>query len=526
VDKPSSVAVLICGAGAAGLTLAIDLARRNISFRIIERREGSFLGSRGKGIQPRTQEIFEDLGIIDRLVAAGGLYPEQRVYHDDGSFVALKQDTSFDATSTEPYHIPLMIPQFRTEQLMRERLAELGHHVEFECELVGFQQNDEGITVQLVGPNSQETVHAHYLIGADGGRSFVRKTLGINFPGKTLGMHAIVADVALTGLDRNAWHLFNKGDMDRMVSVCPLAGTDLFQVQTPISIEGEVDLSVTGLNKIVSERIGGVTITIESISWVSAYTMNARLADQYRVGRVFIVGDAAHLHPPTGGQGLNTSVQDAYNLGWKLAAVVGGAPEDLLNSYEEERRPVAEEMLGLTTRLLDALKQGAMQRGRNTQQLDIGYPESSLAYTSHTRTSGLCAGCRAPDAILHGAAGLPRRLFDLYTGPHWTLLGFETERDTIMARPMLKIHTVGPEQELLDDTGNFRSAYGLNPGDWALIRPDGYIGALISFNDLSALDGYFTKVGLSNSSACPGTVVNVRQAPVLGRMIPSRTKGL
>src|SRR5690606_21459021 len=151
----------------------------------------------------------------------------------------------------------------------------------------------------------------------------------------------------LTGLERDAWHQFNSGDMDRMVAICPLAGTDLFQIQAPIPPNAQADLSAEGLTALVADRTGRTDIIAHSVSWSSDYQMNARLAERYRVGRVFLIGDAAHVHPPTGGQGLNTSVQDAYNLGWKLAAALKGAREDVLDSYETERRPVAEAVLGL-----------------------------------------------------------------------------------------------------------------------------------------------------------------------------------
>src|SRR5690606_10812274 len=169
--------VLICGAGAAGLTLAIELARRGVSFRLIEKMAEPFPGSRGKGVQPRTQEIFEDLGILDRTMAAGGLYPRQRVYRDDGSHLDSDMAEQIDPTPAEPYHLPLMIPQFLTERTMRQRLNELSHQVEFACELIGFEQDGSGVSARLAGPSGETTLYARYLIGADGGRSFVRKTL-------------------------------------------------------------------------------------------------------------------------------------------------------------------------------------------------------------------------------------------------------------------------------------------------------------------------------------------------------------
>lgn len=358
-----AVDVLICGAGAAGLTLAIDLARRGITFRLIEKNQQPFPGSRGKGIQPRSQEVFEDLGILDRLTAVGGVYPTDRRYRDDGSYRDVEFTQTNAPTPAEPYQQPLMVPQFLTEQVMRERLLELGHQPEFGCELVGFEQDAEGVTARLLGKAGEESVRARWLVGADGGRSFVRHALDIGFPGKTLGVHALVADVVLSGLTRDAWHRFGEGDGQRQIAICPLAGTDLFQIQAPIPADVDIDFSAEGLTHLLAQRTGRGDLQVHSVTWSSAYTMNARLADQYRQGRVLLVGDAAHIHPPTGGQGLNTSVQDAYNLGWKLAAVVQGAPDGLLDTYEQERRPVAASVLGLSTQLLGEMKSGELRRG-------------------------------------------------------------------------------------------------------------------------------------------------------------------
>jgi len=487
--------ILICGAGAAGLALAIDLARRGVSFRLVEQRSEPFSGSRGKGIQPRSQEIFEDLGILDRLVAAGGPYPPQREHRDDGSHAESAVMELTDPTPAEPYHMPLMVPQFLTEAIMRDRLIELGHRPEFGCTLTGFEQDAAGVTVQLAGSAGAETLRVRYLVGADGGRSFVRQALDIGFPGKTLGVRAIAADVLLSGLDRAAWHRFNGDSMVRQISFCPLAGTDLFQLQAPIPLDGEADLSVAGLNAMVRDRTGRDDIRIDSVAWASAFTMNARLADRYRVGRVFLVGDAAHVHPPTGGQGLNTSMQDAYNIGWKLAAVLCGAPDALLDSYEEERRPIAAGMLGLATRLLEASGRGEMRRGREVHQLDLGYAESSLALERPARTGGLLAGDRAPDAPVLGAAGQPSRLFTLFAGPHWTLLGRDVA-DEVSARPGLHIHDIGARGDLVDWDGHVERAYALPPGGRVLIRPDGYVGAIIGAGETAALEAYLAQVGL------------------------------
>jgi 2-polyprenyl-6-methoxyphenol hydroxylase-like FAD-dependent oxidoreductase len=499
MKKQFTAEVLIAGAGAAGLTLAIDLARRNVAFRLIDKLPSPFAGSRGKGIQPRSQEVFEDLGVIDRLVAVGGTYPPQREYREDGSYEDSPTMEQHEATPDEPYLIPLMVPQFLTEAVLRERLLELGHRPHFGCELTAFEQDGDGVTAHVMSADGEETVRVAYLVGMDGGKSYVRHALNIEFPGKTLGVRAVVADVRLEGLGIDAWHRFNEGSMEKQTSFCPLRGTDMFQVQAPISMEGDFDFSPAAMTAWAAARTGRKDIVIREVLWASAFNMNARMADKYRVGRVFIGGDAAHIHPPTGGQGLNTSVQDAYNLGWKLAAVINGAPEKILATYEEERRPIAAEMLGLSTKLLQAAKErGGMRRGRETHQLDLGYPDSSLSLNQPARTpERVMAGDRAPDALIRGAAGQPTRLFKLFQGPHWTLLGYQVEREAIAPRRDLHIHTVGVRGDIVDENGHVRDTYGLASGDWVLVRPDGYIGAIVSSSELAALRRYLEGVGLA-----------------------------
>lgn len=490
--------VLICGAGAAGLTLAIDLARRGVSFQLIEKCDEPFHGSRGKGIQPRTLEVFEDFGILDRVAATGSFYPKQREYRNDGTHIDSDMLDIGPPTPAEPYQRPLMLPQFLTERIMRERLTELGHRPRFGCELTGFTQDAQGVTARLTTRDGEQTLRTRWLVGADGGRSFIRHLLAVDFPGRTLGMRAIVADVTLSGLPRTVWHRFGEGA--QQIFICSLAGTDLFQIQGPVAPEGEIDLSPEGLMALVAARTRRADIVVHAVSWASAFNMNARLAERYHQGRVFLAGDAAHTHPPTGGQGLNTSVQDAYNLGWKLGAVIDGAPEALLDTYEAERRPVAEAMLGLSVDLLDAMTRGKMRRGREVRQLDIGYPASSLGLEApqwhgtlgHGR---LAVGSRAPDAPVRGAAGQNVRLFGLFRGPHWTLL---SQGDAPLSpRPGLHIHTFGERGDLVDDGGHFHAAYGLRPGDWVLVRPDGYIGATGTSVQGESIERYLAHVGLA-----------------------------
>lgn len=486
--------VLICGAGATGLVLALDLARRGIRFELVDRLERPFQGSRGKGLQPRSLEIFEALGVLDRLAAAGGPYPPMRHHLPEGGHIDLAMSADFPdapATPGQPYRMPLMVAQATTEAILRARLLELGHAPRYGHALVGFRQDGQGVDAQVRTAASVHAVRARYLVGADGGHSFVRRALDIGFPGRTLGQRALVADVALSGLERDAWHQFNAAS-ERLTMLCPLMGTDLFQVQAALPASGDFDLSAAGLEALLRERCQGVDLRIARAPWASVYEMNARLAERYRAGRVLLAGDAAHVHPPTGGQGLNTSVQDAWNLGWKLAAVLQGAPDALLDSYEAERRPVAAGVLEMSTRLLGKARQGDHGRGGETLQLELGYRGGPLAPAANCAAS-VQPGDRAPDARLQGAAGQARRLFEVLGGPHWTLLA-TGEAPARPPLPGLHIHRIGPAGELRDVHGDFAAAYGLPPGGWALVRPDGYLGPVGTGAELPALDAWLAQV--------------------------------
>jgi 2-polyprenyl-6-methoxyphenol hydroxylase-like FAD-dependent oxidoreductase len=486
--------VLIVGAGAAGLALAIDLGRRNIPFRIIDKAKAPFSGSRGKGIQPRTQEVLEDLGVLDKIAGRGGPYPPMRLYGP-----AVIRDVAMmearPARPAEPYGQPVMLPQGLTEGVLRERLAELGVRVEFDTELIGFKQRRDRVDARIRSSSGRsEVLRVSYLVGADGGASFVRKSLKIGFPGELLPVRAVVADLMVEGLERSVWHTWNAEDPSRTIALCPLQGTDLFQLQAALPLSGEVDLSERGLAEMIAARTGRTDIRLRQVHWCSAFQPSARLADRYRVERVLLAGDAAHVHPPTGGQGLNTSIQDSYNLGWKLAAVVDGAPDTLLDSYEIERRPVAADVLGLSTNLL---RTGEVARGREYHELDLGYFESPLTCEHRSRAGRLKAGARAPDAPCRSAGGQPTRLFEVFRGPQTTLLGFNVGADAkAPACKGLQIRRIGERGDLKDDGGHIADAYDFDPGDWALIRPDGYLGAIVGAGSENVLDDCLSRMGL------------------------------
>jgi 2-polyprenyl-6-methoxyphenol hydroxylase-like FAD-dependent oxidoreductase len=434
--------VLIVGAGPTGLTLGIDLARRGVDALVVEGAEGLFPGSRGKGIQPRTQEVFDDLGVLDAIRAAGGPYPPRMVWQDGERAGEQPMFESVEADEGTPYTDPLMVAQWRTQEILHARLEELGGEVAFGREVTGLEQDADGVTVRFADGT---TARARYVVAADGGRSAVRRAVGVAMTGETVDPNPfLVADVRVTGLDREYWHVFPGSD-GGFVALCPLAGTSCFQLAARLPEGTEPDLSADGIGKLVAAYTHLDAGDVTELRWASDFRPRAALADRFRAGRVFLAGDAAHVHSPAGGQGLNTSVQDAYNLGWKLGAVLrGGAPEALLDTYEEERRANAAAMLGLST----GVHRGEVRRGKATVQLGLGYRESSLSVECRTAPAGVRAGDRAPDGTVDGV-----RLFDAFRGPHWTVLGAAVAGvRSLPAAP---------------------SSYG--PGVY-LVRPDGYVG--------------------------------------------------
>lgn len=458
MNAPMDVDVLVVGAGPTGLTLGVDLVRRGVDALVVERAGVLFPGSRGKGIQPRTQEVFHDLGVLDAMRAAGGPYPPRLIWRDGEQLGVQPMFEPVEATEATPYTDPLMVAQWRTQEVLHARLTGLGGRVAFDRELTGLDQDPEGVTAHFADGT---TLRARYLVAADGGRSAVRRAVGIGMTGETVDPSPfLVADVRVRGLDREHWHAF-PGEDGTGLMLCPLAGTDDFQLAARLP-EGETpDLSLEGLRKLVGAGTHLDPEDLTEVRWASEFRPRAALADRFRAGRVFLAGDAAHVHSPAGGQGLNTSVQDAYNLGWKLGAVLrDGAPDALLDTYEEERRANAAAMLDLST----GVHRGEVRRGKATVQLDLGYRESSLSVETRANPSAVRAGDRAPDGTVDGV-----RLFDAFRGPHWTLLGAD-----------------------LPGVRSLPAAYG--PGV-LLIRPDGHVGW--AGDSAEGLGGYLARVGLA-----------------------------
>nr|WP_281392715.1 FAD-dependent monooxygenase [Streptomyces zagrosensis] len=411
--EATTAAVLIVGAGPAGLTLACDLARRGMLARTVERSATLFPGSRGKSIQPRTLEVFDDLGIGPAIGQAGGPFPRMLTWSGRqrrGEWDLVEESEPDEGT---PYWRVWMVPQWRTQEVLYERLRELGGAVEFGTTLTELAQDAEGVTATVThSAGHTEVIRAAYLVAADGGRSTVRRLVGVAMNGQAVDpAPMLVADVRLelspgeataTGegaeqmdakqmgadqigveIDRDHGHVWPEAKGGGVV-LFPLAGTKTFQFIAQYEDKSaKPDTTPEAVRQLLAERIPLPASAVREVLWASDFRPRAAMAERFRIGRVFLAGDAAHVHPPAGGQGLNTSVQDAYNLGWKLSHVLRhGADDTLLDTYEEERAPIAANVLGLSTRLhrtsLVRISR-ATRQGAETHQLAVSYAASRLS---------------------------------------------------------------------------------------------------------------------------------------------------
>ncbi|MFF5898705.1 rifampin monooxygenase [Streptomyces argenteolus] len=332
--------VIVAGGGPTGLMLACELRLHGVHVLVLEKETEPTVQSRAQGLHARSVEVMDQRGLLERFLALGRKF-------EVGGFFAGLSDAWPDGLDTAHSYV-LAIPQQVTERLLAERAAELGVEIRRGQELTGLSQDDEGVSVELADGTHLRSRH---LVGCDGGRSTVRKLLGIGFPGEPSRVETLLGEVetdaspealaAATAEVRKTQKRFGFAPLKDGVYrvVVPAEGVAEDRTAPPTLDELKVQL----------RAFAGTDFGVHSPRWISRFGDATRLAERYRAGRVLLAGDAAHIHPPTGGQGLNLGVQDAFNLGWKLAAEVNGwAPEGLLDSYHTERHPVAAAVLDNT----------------------------------------------------------------------------------------------------------------------------------------------------------------------------------
>ncbi|MBV1836281.1 FAD-dependent monooxygenase [Acetobacter estunensis] len=481
--------VLVVGAGPVGLTMAIELARYGVPVRIIDRLAARTTQSRALAIWPRTLELLDASGCADAFVATGLRANTVNIYVGNTRLARIPL-----GTIPSSFNYLLMIPQFETERLLEDRLRSLGQVIEREIELTDFVDTHDGVSCTLTHAGGRrEILETTWLIGCDGAHSFVRNRLGLAFEGDTLPTAFVIADAHVTGLaippDEPTifWH------SDGPVMFFPISRNH-YRI---IADLGSVPLHTPDLREmqtIVDQRGPGKIILSDPV-WLSSFGINERKVRDYRKGRVFLAGDAAHIHSPAGGQGMNTGMQDAFNLAWKLALVERQeAKLSLLDSYSIERSGVARQILsesGRMTRVVllrGSLKQmirnvivkwifsiPAIRRAiaNRLSGIRIGYPNSPL-------NMGSTRGLRGPAP---GQRLIFRRGSDGDTVPRFVLAA----KDSVQTRTLIARHSslLKPELCLPPDEN----------GIW-LVRPDGYVAAVARKGDWIAIDAVLNEIAI------------------------------
>ncbi len=521
--------VLVVGAGPVGLTVALELRRRGVECRVIDRLPEAAPYAKAVGIQPRTLEVWEHQGLLrDALDAATPL--RGQLLYVNGTQVsrldlAVPPDVPFGFVA---------LPQNVTEGLLAARLRELGGHVERQVELVGFDQDADGVTVRLASADGEQTTRVAYLVGADGAHSLVRKGLGLAFTGAAFPEEYMLGDVEVdwslpAGYGVRSMHQTD-GRVDDVLVCIPLPGVGRYRMSMLVPDElatratGEVQHGIEGgrapgLHHIqaVLDRLAPEPTRAHDLRWSSVFRISHRLVDRYGVGRVLVAGDAAHIHPPTGAQGMNTGIQDGVNLAWKLAlAVQGVAADGLLESYHAERHPVGEEVVGRTVRHarqgIEADSDDPTIVLRREAQLLVNYRDSPLVGAAEDDAHGPRPGDRAPDCrgLRRAEVNFPLRLFELLADPGHTLLLYadgtaslpDLDEIDMVLGGRARMYVVTPDAELqvagvpviVDAADEFRGAYGAAPGSGYLIRPDGYLGLRAAPLTAAALQGHLERI--------------------------------
>lgn len=468
--------VVVVGAGPVGLMAAIELRRRDVPVRIVDAAAGPATISRALGNLGRTLEIYQQLGVLDELLA-NGVRTTQFVRHLAGR-PALSYDIGY---STVPSRYPfiLMVDQTVTERVLRDRLAGLGARVEWSTRLESLTQHADGVDVLLNGG----PVRTPWLVGCDGAHSVVRKQLGIPLRGESSHTWLVVdaeVDAPAAVLDPAAAHwLYADGGA---VMAFPLPEPRRWRLTDTAWVSG-ADREPEAVAERFRARMSGALgapVTVRVRNWIKPFTIAQRAAPTMQSGRCFVAGDAAHVHSPAGGQGMNTGLQDAFNLGWKLAAVCRGqADPALLDTYSRERVPVGAALLDATAMITDYVMTGETgfaeqsdvdSAGREilgrTQALAVRYDDSPL--TRPAPGGPLPEPGERVTRVDAERAGTPGwcAVLDRLRDPRWLVLHHDTDVQPADWRTTLAADDPGLAADL-----------GLTDGGWLLVRPDGYVAA-------------------------------------------------
>jgi 2-polyprenyl-6-methoxyphenol hydroxylase-like FAD-dependent oxidoreductase len=341
--------VLVIGAGPTGLVLALWLAKLGVKVRIVDKTAAAGTTSRALAVQARTLELYSQLDLADEVVARGHKTPAVNLWVRGKKAARLLFETVGE--NLTPYPFLHIFPQDQHERLLIERLGALGLTVERSTELVGFEDSGDRITARLRGPNGAEEIcEAAYIAGCDGARSTVREITGTGFPGGTYRQVFYVADVEASGTPVDGELHVDLDEAD-FLALFPMAGEGRARLIGTVRDERADHAETLRFEDVSDRAIQNLKVQVRKVNWFSTYHVHHRVTDRFRAGRAFLAGDAAHIHSPAGGQGMNTGIGDVINLAWKLAAVLGGrAPDSLLDSYEAERIGFARRLVATTDR--------------------------------------------------------------------------------------------------------------------------------------------------------------------------------